>query len=79
VRQRDASRSFDCADRLREIRMPTLILHGRSDRVAPYRLAEEMHAGIQNSKLIAFRGGHIFFFLCPRQVMAAVSAFLATV
>jgi pimeloyl-ACP methyl ester carboxylesterase len=77
--QREASRSYDCTDRLGEIHVPTLILHGRGDRIAPYRLAEEMHAGIPRSKVIAFSGGHVFFFLRPQQFIEAVSAFLPTV
>ncbi|MGD0766154.1 MAG: alpha/beta hydrolase [Dehalococcoidia bacterium] len=40
VRQHEASRNFDCMDRLHEIRVPTLILHGKKDGRAPYRLAE---------------------------------------
>lgn len=77
--QRAASQSYDCADRLSEIHVPTLILHGRGDRIAPYRLAEEMHASMPRSKVIAFSGGHVFFFLRPRQLTDAVFAFLPTV
>ncbi|MGH2461529.1 MAG: alpha/beta fold hydrolase [Chloroflexota bacterium] len=73
ARQRDASRAYDAADRIHEVRVPTLILHGKSDRVAPYRLAEEMHAGIRGSKLIAFDGGHLFpFFQQPRFLKAVL-------
>jgi hypothetical protein len=32
-----------------------------------YRLAEETHAGIPDSQLIPFRGGHIFFLFTERQ------------
>ena len=78
LRQRDASRAYDASDRLGEIHVPTLILHGTRDRTAPYARAEEMHAGIANSQLIAFPGGHIFFFLRPRPIADAVLAFLAT-
>src|SRR5579863_6168439 len=45
VRQLEASRSYDCMDRLNEINVPTLILHGKQDKSAPYPLAEAMHAG----------------------------------
>lgn len=76
TRQRVASRSYDATARLHEIRVPTLILHGKKDRLAPYALAEEMHAGIQGSQMIAFNGGHLFLFMRPRQFLAAVIAFL---
>lgn len=65
ARQREASRAYDCTRRLGEIVAPTLILHGRKDKTAPYRLAEELHAGIRGSHMVAFPGGHIFFFLRP--------------
>src|SRR5579872_7161239 len=79
ARQREASRSYDCTDRLGEIHVPTLILHGKNDGLVPYRLAEEMHARIPHSKMVAFPGGHIFFFLRPQQLVDAVFAFLETV
>ena len=78
-RQREASGSYDCSRRLGEIAVPTLILHGTRDRVAPFRLAQEMHAGIRGSRLVPFPGGHIFFFLRMRQFVETVLGFLATV
>jgi pimeloyl-ACP methyl ester carboxylesterase len=77
--QRAASRSYDGADRLHEIRSPTLILHGQNDKIAPLRLAQEMQAGIPDAKLVTFPGGHIFFFLRPQQLTDAVVAFMKTV
>jgi 3-oxoadipate enol-lactonase len=62
ARQRQASRAYDCTDRLGEIRVPTTILHGRRDRIAPLREAETMHRGIPGSQLVTFGGGHLFFF-----------------
>ena len=61
-RQRQASTLFDCTARLPEIHAPTLILHGKRDKTAPYALAEELHAGIAGSQLLPFAGSHIFFF-----------------
>jgi pimeloyl-ACP methyl ester carboxylesterase len=66
-RQLDAASTFNCTERLRDIHAPTLILHGRQDKTAPYALAEEMHAGITGSQLVPFAGGHIFFLLRERQ------------
>lgn len=76
VRQLEASRNYDCTDRLGGIHVPTLILHGKQDKSAPYALAEEMHSGIKDSKMITFQGSHIFFALRPKQFMEAISDFL---
>jgi non-heme chloroperoxidase len=75
-RQREASRTYDATHRLQEIRMPTLILHGKKDKLAPYALAQEMHAGIQGSQMIAFNGGHLFLFLKQKPFLDAVFDFL---
>ena len=37
------------------------------DKSAPYALAEEMHAGIEGSKMLTFAGGHIYFLMRERQ------------
>jgi pimeloyl-ACP methyl ester carboxylesterase len=61
-RHRKASQNYDATDRLHEIRVSTLILHGKKDRLAPYKLAEKMHAEIAGSKMITFKCGHMFCF-----------------
>jgi pimeloyl-ACP methyl ester carboxylesterase len=61
ARQREASRAYDCSDRLGEIRVPTTILHGRRDRIVPLREAESMRRDIAGSQLVTFGGGHLFF------------------
>lgn len=76
-RQRQASATFNCADRLGGIHAPTLILHGKRDKTVPYTLAEDMHAGIANSQLLLFEGGHIFFLFRERQrFLDAIAEFL---
>jgi hypothetical protein len=41
-------------------------------------LAERMHAGISNSQLEVFRGGHMFFLLADReQLLDRIDRFLA--
>lgn len=67
LRQRQASGAYKCTDRLQELHLPTVILHGKKDKIVPYSLAEEMRAGIQGSKISTFQGGHIFFFMRERQ------------
>jgi len=62
MRQRNAWRNFDAAGRLSDIRVPTLILHGKKDKLVPRVLAEDMHVRIRGSELILFAGGHHFLF-----------------
>ncbi len=46
-------------DRLNEIRVPTLIIHGREDKAVPLRWAEEAHKRIAGSKLVVIdNAGH---------------------
>lgn len=76
VHQTEASRNYDCMDRLGEIQVPTLILHGMKDKLVPYQQAEEMHNGIKGSKMITFPGGHIFFIVRSQQFLEAITNFL---
>ena len=75
-RQLDASSSANFTSRLGEIHVPTLILHGTRDRLAPYQLAEAMREGIKGSQLVTFGGGHLFFLLRAKQFITAIVAFL---
>jgi proline-specific peptidase len=51
-------KDWDITDRLGEIRVPTLIIAGRHDHATPV-LAETVHQGIHNSKLLIFESsGH---------------------
>ena len=77
--QLEASRAYDCMDRLNEIHVPTLILHGKKDKNAPYHLAEAMHSGIKDSKMLTFQGGHLFFIMRPQQFIEAITDFLSSV
>jgi pimeloyl-ACP methyl ester carboxylesterase len=67
VRQMEASTGYDAGPRLHELTMPTVVLHGRSDRTAPLAMAEELHRGIAGSRLLTFTGGHLFFLIRERQ------------
>lgn len=78
IRQRQASSNHNCSASLHEIRMPTLILHGKKDRITPFTLAQEMHSAIQGSKMIGFEGGHLFSLMKEREeFLDAVTKFLA--
>jgi pimeloyl-ACP methyl ester carboxylesterase len=55
-------RDSDLRADLGKITIPTAIFHGKLDRLCPFDLAEELHHGIANSKLIAFENsGHALF------------------
>jgi 3-oxoadipate enol-lactonase len=76
--QFQASSSFDATARLAEITQPTLIVHGRADRVVPVALAKEMHDAIPSSRLALLNGGHLISLLPHRQqqFVATVLGFL---
>jgi pimeloyl-ACP methyl ester carboxylesterase len=74
--QFDASTRFDCTNRLADIRAPTLIVHGRTDRTAPVALADQMRALIPDSRLVLVDGGHMFPLTQPRQLLDEVDTFL---
>jgi len=57
-----ALRDTDLRDDLKKINIPTLILHGRKDKICSFDLAHQMNAGIKGSQLIAFdNSGHSLF------------------
>jgi 3-oxoadipate enol-lactonase len=76
--QFEASSHFDCTGRLAGMTRPTLIVHGRSDRIAPAALAEETHTQIPGSRLLLLDGGHLIALMPHRreQFVAAVREFL---
>lgn len=76
-RQRFAAKYYNCTKELIKIKAPTLVLHGRKDSVAPYKLAKEMSDNIKNSKLEVFEGGHSFFVIKKRsETFAIIDKFL---
>ena len=71
-----AAHSFDVTGRLTEIAVPTLILHGLSDRISPYAMAEEMHRAIACSRLVPLPGGHLTLFTHMDAFLRGVLSFL---
>ena len=76
-RQRAASPGYNARTRLAEVAAPTLIVHGRGDRIAPPELADELHAGIPGSQLHWYEGGHLSPVFRPAPIVEAVRAFLS--
>jgi len=57
-----ALRDSDLREDMAKIKMPTLILHGKKDKICSFALANQMKAGIANSQLVAFEeSGHSLF------------------
>jgi pimeloyl-ACP methyl ester carboxylesterase len=78
ARQAAASSSYNCTDRLHEIRKPTLIMNGKTDKLATPAQAEEMHKHIAGSKKLTFKGGHLFFLFRERQsFLSEVESFIS--
>ena len=74
-RQLQASSGYDATSRLSSLTVPTLILHGRKDKLVPFHLVEEMHAAIRNSQLKTFEGGHLLFVFEPQKLLEAIVSF----
>jgi non-heme chloroperoxidase len=71
-----ALRDTDLRKDMAAIKVPTLILHGRKDKICSFALAEQMLAGIEGSKLIAFeKSGHSLFLEETDKFNAALVAF----
>lgn len=49
---------FDNLSVVRELDVPTLIVHGRRDRLIPFAHAERLHAAAPHSTLVAFDAAH---------------------
>jgi non-heme chloroperoxidase len=57
-----ALRDTDLRNDLGKIAIPTLIMHGKKDKICSFDLAEQMNFGIAGSQLIAFENsGHSLF------------------
>lgn len=59
----EALRDTDLRKDMGQVKVPTLIIHGRQDAIAPFALAEALHRGIANSQLICLEeSGHGVFY-----------------
>jgi len=57
-----ALRDTDLRNDLAKIKIPTVIMHGKKDKICSFDLAEQMKAGIINSHIVAFENsGHSMF------------------
>jgi len=57
-----ALRDADLRPDLKKITIPTVIMHGKKDKICSFDLAEQMKSGIPNSRLVVFeKSGHSMF------------------
>lgn len=57
-----ALKDTDLRPQLKEIDIPTVIFHGRYDKICDFQLAEQMHKSIKGSDLVPFNhSGHALF------------------
>jgi pimeloyl-ACP methyl ester carboxylesterase len=72
-----ACNAFDVRQQLDRIRVPTLIVGGRADRMTPFRYSTYLHEQILDSKLAAIDGGgHKMLLEQPQAVAAVVQQWL---
>ncbi|PSQ29939.1 3-oxoadipate enol-lactone hydrolase [Halobacteriales archaeon SW_6_65_46] len=76
--QAGAVAAFDVSDRLGEIDVPTLVMHGTADQVLPVGNSEPLLAGIDGVESAIIDGGsHLFFIEESNRVNDRLTAFLA--
>jgi pimeloyl-ACP methyl ester carboxylesterase len=63
-------------EELTSIRCPTLIMHGKRDRIVPVDYARVLHRLIPGSELLLFDAGHAAHLRCEEEYTAAVMGFL---
>ena len=72
-----ACNSFDIMDRVREIKIPTLIITGSADLMTPSKYGQYLHDQISDAQWIDIKdGGHMMAVEKPAQVSQAVARFL---
>ncbi|MDT8410744.1 MAG: alpha/beta fold hydrolase [Wenzhouxiangellaceae bacterium] len=70
----------DISARLAEIRIPTLIIGGRRDKLVPWRSLEQLDAQLPNSRLERIHGAaHAPFLTDPQAVAATIREFMTRV
>jgi len=69
--------AFDASDRLDDIEVPVLVMHGTADRVLPVGNADLLHERLSDSRVELVEGGpHLFFVEDAERVNDAVREFL---
>lgn len=76
--QAGAVAAFDVADRLDELTLPTLVMHGTADRVLPVENSDLLLDGIDTADSMIVEGGsHLFFIEDADRVNEQLTTFLS--
>lgn len=79
IRQTDADIAHDTGERLRAIRVPTLVIVGEEDICTPPRFARDLAALIEGARLVTLPdSGHGALFEVPEKIVPVVKKFLAS-
>jgi pimeloyl-ACP methyl ester carboxylesterase len=78
--QSAAAGAFDASDRLADLDVPTLVMHGTADRVLPVENGRLLAEGIPDAELVTVAGGsHLFFIERDERVTEELRGFIADV
>jgi len=78
--QSAAAGTFDASDRLGDLDVPTLVMHGTADRVLPVENAHLLAEALPEAELVTVEGApHLFFIERAERVTAELRGFLADV
>jgi pimeloyl-ACP methyl ester carboxylesterase len=76
MRQIQAINQFDVSARLAEIKLPTMVIAGRDDRLVPAQNSKLIASRIPGALLKELPGGHLFFNEYPKEFNSAVIDFV---
>ncbi len=76
VRQLQAIGAFDASARLGQIRVPTMVIAGRDDRLVAPQNSKLIADRISGAKLVELPGGHLFMAEFPEEFNRAVIDFI---
>lgn len=71
---------FDVSNRLRDIKLPTLIISSEFDKITPIQYQKLMHEGIKNSRWVIMENiGHASMYEKPKEFISIVMEFLKVI
>lgn len=76
ARQLTAMLGLDTWDRLPEIKIPTLVMHGTDDQLIPFENGKKLASRIPGAEFIPLEGvGHLIPLETPEQTLSAIARF----
>jgi pimeloyl-ACP methyl ester carboxylesterase len=64
-------------DRIRALKVPTLVVVGRRDQMTPQKAGRALAAEIPGARLVVLEAGHSMMSEAPRELLNALRDFLA--